>query len=253
MSNLSRGILYLGLRRHFRRSHGIALGIMLAVFALIQGSFLRAQNGPEQYLAFNVGFYFTFILPLLAFIGGGGAWRDELKAESADFFLLRGVPKVPYLTFRYLSHALCAEIDFAVALLVLAGIGAVRHVPNLGAALPVMMLAQVLVVAAFAAFGFLCAALTSRWVIIGLIYGAVVEMGLGNIPLAINQFAMSHQARVLLHTLMLGNWSGPDQPVLVTPGRMWAATGYLLLFAAGCAFLAALRFARQEQLGEKPE
>lgn len=247
------GILYLTLRRHFRRSHWLALGIMLAVFALIELSFLRAANGPEQYLAFNVGFYFTFLLPLLAFISGGGAWRDELKPDSADFFLLRGVPKAPYLAVRYLSHVLCAEIDFALSFLVLILLGLARGVPHLGAAVPTLVIAQLLAVAAFAAFGFFCASLTSRWVIVGLVYGAVVEVGLGNIPLAINQFAMSHQTRVLLHRFMLAGWSGPDQPVVATSAKMWAALGYLILFSAGFTALAALRFSRQEQLGEKAD
>lgn len=240
------GILLLTARRHFRRSHALALAVMLAIFALILLSYIRGGNGVAQYLAFTGSFYHAFLLPLLAFIGGGGAWRDEMKPEAADFFLLRGIPKPLYLALRYLAHVVCAEIDFLFALALVLAIGAARHVPGIGAAAPVMLLAQVLGVAAYSAFGFLCAALTARWVILGLGYGAVVELGLGNLPLAVNRFAMSHQVRALLRPLTAGPLPGGGF-------RLWIAAGCLVLCAAGFTALAALRFSRQELLGDKAE
>lgn len=246
-------IFRLNVRRHFHRGHAIALGVMLGVFALMELAFLRAGNAAGQYLAFNVSFYFTFVLPLLAFIGGGGAWRDELKPEAADYFLLRGVPKPLYLLLRYAAHVLCAEIDFAAAFALLLALGAVRHVPGLGAAVPAMLSAQLLCVAAYSAFGFLCAVLTGRWIILGLVYGAVVEIGLGDVPLAVNRLAMSHQARVMLHSLLAPQWSGPDMPLFSGAARLWASAACLIAFAAGFAALAALAFSRQEIIGDKPD
>lgn len=237
MRHAAFGILLLTLRRHFRWGHAAAVAVMLAVFALILVSFLHAGNGAARYLGFNLSFYFTFLLPLLAFIGGGGAWRDEMKPEAADFFLLRGVPKPLYLALRYGAHVICAEIDFLPALALIVSLGAIRHVPGIGAALPVMLLAQCLGVAAYSAFGFLCAALTTRWVIVGLAYGSLVEVGLGSLPLAVNKLAMSHQVRVLLSA----------------GGRLWLPTAYLLLAAAVFTTLAALRFSRHELLGDNSD
>lgn len=250
MKHAALGILVLTLRRHFRRGHAVAVAVLLAVFALILLSFLHSGNGAARYLAFNVSFYFTFLLPLLAFVGGGGAWRDEMKPEAADFFLLRGVPKPLYLALRYAAHVICAEIDFLLALALVASLGAIRHVPGLGPAVPVMLLAQCLGVAAYSAFGFLCAALTSRWVIVGLAYGALVEVGLGSLPLAINKLAMSHQVRVLLHSLLAGPGPGPATAAFSGGGRLWVSTGYLLLSAVVFTALAAARFSRQELLGD---
>ncbi|HEX3729818.1 MAG TPA: hypothetical protein VHV47_08440 [Opitutaceae bacterium] len=247
--NVARGIAGLALRRHFNRGHFLALGLMLAVLALIFAAFLRAGNGAEQFLAFNVEFYFAFLVPLLAFIGGGGAWRDELKPEAADYFLLRGVPRGLYLALRYGAHLLCAEADFIPALALLAIIAATCHVPGVAAALPAMAAAQVLAVAGFSAFGFFCAALTARWVVLGLIYGVVIEFGVSHVPLAISRIAMSRQVRTLLHGLATPTWSNT-----ATPGAHPAAAALALaLFAAGFAAGAALLFRRQELAGEKSE
>ncbi|HEY3757766.1 MAG TPA: hypothetical protein VGL42_16550 [Opitutaceae bacterium] len=249
MSPAAAGIFRLALRRHFRRTHPVALGIMLAVLALILLEFLRGGDSAERYLPFTVGFYSTFLVPLLAFISGGGAWRDEMKPEAADYFLLRGVSKFRYLIFRYAAHVVCAELDFAPAVALVIVSGAMAHVPHLAAAAPVMILGQVLAVAAYAAFGFLCAALTSRWVIVGLVYGSVVEIGLGNVPLAINQFAVSHPLRILLHSVSHNS----DPSAFALSGERWMAAAGLVLFAAGFTVAAALRFRLQEQLGEKAE
>lgn len=247
--NIARGLAGLVIRRHFSRGHFLALGLMLAVLALILAAFLRAGNGAEQFLAFNVEFYFAFLMPLLAFIGGGGAWRDELKPEAADYFLLRGVPRGLYLAFRYGAHLLCAEADFAPALALLALIGASRHVPGLAAALPAMIAAQVLAVAAFSAFGFLCAAITSRWVVLGLVYGVVIEFGVSHVPLTISRVAMSRQVRTLLQGLATRTWSNTATP----NGHPAAAALALALFAAGFTAAASLLFRRQELAGEKSE
>ncbi|HVW20755.1 MAG TPA: hypothetical protein VHC86_06025, partial [Opitutaceae bacterium] len=204
--NLARGVAALSVRRHFSRGHFLALGAMLAVLALIFLAFLRGGNGPERFLAFAVEFYFAFLVPLLAFVGGGGAWRDELKPESADYVLLRGVPRGLYLALRYGAHVLCAEADFACAFGVLAAAAAALGVPGLAAALPAMAAAQVLAVAAFSAFGFLCAALTARWVVLGLVYGAVIEFGVSHVPLAVSKVAMSHQVRALLGAIAAPAW-----------------------------------------------
>ncbi len=243
--NIARGVAGLALRRHFTRGHLQALGLMLAVLALICFAFLRVGNSRERFLSFSAEFYFTFLVPLFAFVGGGGAWRDELKPETADYFLLRGVPRGLYLALRYGAHLLCAEVDFAPALAVLVAAAASRHVPGLAATLPAMAAAQVLAVAAFSAFGFFCAAATARWVVLGLVYGALVEFGVSRVPLAISRIAMSHQVRVLLHRLMTPHGSGTGRPA--------AAALRLALFAAGFAAAAAALFRRQELSGEKPE
>lgn len=237
------GIWRLGFRRHFTRGHAMALAAMLPVLGLILVALVRSANGPGRYLGFGREFYFAFLVPLMAFIGGGGAWRDELKAEAADYFLLRGVPRAGYLVLRYLAHLACAEIDFLAALALLGAIGFAARVPNLAAALPAMLAAQVLAVAAFAALGFLLAALSSRWVIVGLVYGALVEAGVGNVPLAINRIAMGHEIRAMLGAF-------PATPG--TPGPA-AAAAWLAVLAAVLVAAAAACFSRLELAGARSE
>jgi len=105
-------------------------------------------------------------------------------------------------------------------------------------------------VTAFVAFGFICAALTSRWVVIGLIYGAIIEGGLGNAPLAINRLAMTHQTRVMVHSLVGRHWTGSDLASLAHNAHPWAAAGILALIAIAWVSAAAAIFSRQELVGD---
>ena len=52
----------------------------------------------------TAGFYLTFLVPLLAFLSGGGAMRDEMKPSSVDYVLTRPVRRTAFVVFRFLSH-----------------------------------------------------------------------------------------------------------------------------------------------------
>jgi ABC-2 type transport system permease protein len=251
LMNVWGGIWLLAWRRHFTRQHLLALAGMLAALAVTLVSFFHAGNGREQYLAFVSAFYLTFLVPLIAFIAGGGAWRDDLKSEASDYFFLRPIPKALYLVLRYGAQVMCSQIDFAVALAVVAAVGLARGVPGAAAALPAMCAAEFMTVAAFVGFGFFCAVVTSRWVVVGLIYGAVIEGGLGNAPLAINRFAMTHQVRMILHSIVNRAWAGADLgPVVGGAARPWVAVGILAGFSLVWVGMAAALFSRRELLGE---
>src|SRR5436305_792065 len=77
---------------------------------------------------------------------------------------------------------------------------------------------------AFGGFGFLGGFLTSRYIIIGLAYGVVIEVGVGQIPTQLSKLSMTHQVQGMLQSLLLngeklvaanGN-NAPDATVLGT-------------------------------------
>ncbi|MEO5960060.1 MAG: hypothetical protein ABIZ49_02490, partial [Opitutaceae bacterium] len=176
-------------------------------------------------------------VPVIAFINAGGTIRDDLKPTSVDYVFTRPVGRSAFMVFRYLSHVACAQVDFLFGLLVVTGIGIYRGVPEFAAALPSLLLGQMLLVAAFSAFGMLAAMLTSRYIVVGLAYGAIVELGVGQIPTQLNQLSMTAQVRGMLHALT---------PAAGTAsGALWA-TAVLLAFAAGMLAIATVIFTLRE-------
>jgi len=119
--------------------------------------------------------------------------RDDLKAGTVDYVFTRPVARPLFVVFRFLAHVACAQIDFVFPFALLTGFGIVFHVPGFADALPLLFLAQVLAITAFSAFGFLCAMLTSRYVVFGLAYGVLIELGIGSTPTQLNRLSMLRQ------------------------------------------------------------
>jgi ABC-type transport system involved in multi-copper enzyme maturation permease subunit len=238
------GIGRIAAQQYFSRTHGLTLGGLLLALALVLFAVVRGRHGPESYLTFTEGFYFTFVAPLSAFIAGAGAVREAMKPASADYLFTRPIRRPVFLALRYATHLVACEVDFAAAFLVLVAIGAAHAVPGLLAAAPRMLLAQIAGVAACSAFGFFCAAVTSRWIILGLGYAAVFEGAIGHLPLVVNRLSMMRQIRVILES------TGEAQlPTL----RIAVATAFLV----GCSVLfvavAAAAFGRRELIGDSDD
>jgi hypothetical protein len=89
--------------------------------------------------------------------------------------------------------------------------------------------------------------LTSRFLVIGIVYAAVVEFAAGKIPTQLNRVAMTHQIQMLLQPMLA--WGDPqmkpEQPVF------WCIV-VLLTFAVFTAGIAAVVFSRQELAGARP-
>jgi ABC-type transport system involved in multi-copper enzyme maturation permease subunit len=211
---------------------------------------LAATRSPDPHVFFEwtINFYLAFLVPVLAFISGGGAIRDDLQPETVDYVFTRPIPRPAFVGFKYCSHLAGLQVNGLLALGVLIGIGAFRHVPGLYAALPLLLLAQVLAVAVFTAFGFLCGSVTTRYLIVGMVYAGVVEVGIGNIPTQLSRLSLLHHLKALLQPLTAG-----PHPAAVPAQNAVLTTGLLLLVSAVMLAAAAVVFGQQELAGGKPK
>ena len=207
-------------RRLWAPKHWLVIAGSSALLALLCHATVRDGRAPG-YFRWVMDTYLSLLLPVFAFIFGAGSIRDDLGGGMVDYVFTRPVRRPAYLACKYLSHLACAQLDFLVPFAALLAVGASRHIPGLGAAAPLLFLGQALTIAAFSAFGFLCGVLTSRYVVIGLVYGVAVEAGLGNIPTALNRISLTHHVR--------GDAGSPGRP---RRGRRGGAPGHHLGTAA---------------------
>jgi ABC-2 type transport system permease protein len=220
--------------------------IVLAVLTLLAGAIVR-DGRAKLYFSLASGFYLTVLVPFMAFLSGGGAIRDELKSGSVDYVLTRPVRRPVFVIFKFLSHLACTQVLFLLGLGVMLGVAGFRHIPGVWPMLPWLLLGQVIIVTAFSAFGFFCGVLTSRYIIIGLFYGAVIEAGVGNIPIQLNRLSLTHQVKAMLEPLL------PFGPAVIVPGPGALVTvGFFLAYTVVMLALAAAIFSFQELAGAKP-
>ena len=244
------GIWRLTSRRFFTPGYWAMLVAMLA--GLVVFSIPAADNRVEAatgLLPWAAGFYVCFLLPILSFIGGAGAMRDDLGAGTVDYVFTRPVTRRAYIAFRYLAQMACTQIDFLFALGVVAGLGLFWQVPGLWSAMPLLLLAQVVGIIVFTAAGFFCGLLTTRYIIVGLLYGAVIEIGVGNVPTQLNQISLLRHLLAILRPILGESGWALDRFSDAEPSNAFAAVGLLLAVAAALVALTAVLFSFREFAG----
>jgi ABC-type transport system involved in multi-copper enzyme maturation permease subunit len=226
-----------------------SLGVFAALLlflAMLAYSGLR-QGGTENFQEWTSRFYLGLVLPIFAFLTAAGMIQDDLAPGTVDYVFTRPMRRWHFVVFRYLAQLACLQIQCLIALGLLVGVGIYHHVPNLEAVVPLLFGAQVLALAAFAAMGFCLGVVTHRHIIVGLIYGAVVELGIGNIPTPLNRISLSHHVRTIANGGATGKiWFG-------SPDSAGSAVGFLCLFALCLLAVAALVFSQRELAGAKPK
>jgi ABC-type transport system involved in multi-copper enzyme maturation permease subunit len=238
------GIFRLTLRRFLLPMHWLTLAGLCGFLVLT--SFPPAPNPAAAKIGLMpwiVMFYLTFIVPVMSFINAAGAMRDEMKAGNVDYVFTRPIPRPAFIGFKFLSHLACVQIDFLLSLATIVGIALYRQLPGIWDAVPALVGTQILVITAFSAFGFFCGIVTSRYIVVGLAYGAIIEVGVGQIPTQISKISMTHQVQAMLQPLMGGAANAaaagaPELPVVTVGATIALLLGFtaIMLFLAGAIF-----------------
>lgn len=171
-----------------------------------------------------IDFYFFVILPLTCVRACGALIRDELQADTLSFLVTRPVSRARLLIVKYISQVMWLEVLLLVETMLLFATGAQRQIPGLGSLLPLFLVVQILAVPAWSALGALLGQVTSHYMAAALIYGGVVEMGIGRIPTNINTLSL------LRHIESLLSRNGPLEGIFNwDAGGTWVAVFALVL------------------------
>jgi len=227
-------------------SLGILAGL-LGVIALLALSGMHRGNA-EHFAEWSVHFYLAFVVPVLAFLTAAGLIQDDMKPATVDYVLTRPVRRPMFVLFRFLAHTACVQAQCLLGLGVLVVVGVFRQVPGLAATAPSLLLAQFLAVTAFSALGFAFGVLTNRYLVLGIFYAGIIEMGVGNIPTQLNRLSMTRHVRTIASNIINLNGKGAGQLESLP-----ASIGALLLFALILLAVAATLFSIKESVGAKPK
>jgi ABC-2 type transport system permease protein len=239
------GVWRLTTGRMFSPGRWLAGGVLLVLLGVLSWLAMTGGGG-ELFYDWATSFYLLVLVPVVAFLAGAGAMREDAQSGTVDYVVTRPVPRSLYVVYRYVAQLGWAQVFGLAGLGVLLGVAVIRQVPGVLAMAPVLVATQALAILAFLALGFLCGALTSRYLVLGLTYGAVVEIGLGHIPIQLNRLSILHHLRRLLEP------SAPGAEASASPA--WGSTtGLLLLITALLVAAAAGWFATREFAGDQPK
>ena len=180
-------------------------------------------------------FILMTVLPILAFETGARAVREDLKPGAVDYLITRPIPRWAYVLFKFAGQLSVTLTKALLGMIVIVGL-----ILGLGAEISsvAMWLAGLVGgVSAFMALGFLMGAVTSRYLILGLLYAGLIEGAVGNIPIQLNKLSILRHLRELI-------WSGEAVSA-------WPSIGFLALIVLVLVGAAAALFSTKEFMGEK--
>ena len=220
----------------------LLLGTIVALGAL---SLLRIRHNHEsEFMPWIAQFYLGFIVPVMAFLTGAAAIRDEMKSATADYVLTRPVRRAHLVVFKFLSHVACLQLFYLVVLGSLLALASFVHVPDIADSALRILLAQLIALTAFSALGFLFGVLSERYLVFGLIYAGTVEMAIGRIPTQLNHLSMTRQLSTLVQLPETNGFA-----LLTGPVSTWSIVALLLCYTALFVALCAIVFSRRELVG----
>ncbi|HEY1107932.1 MAG TPA: hypothetical protein VGE76_04845, partial [Opitutaceae bacterium] len=121
--------------------------------------------------------------------------------------------------------------------------------PDLAEALPLLLLSQVFAIAVYSAAGVLCAQLSRWYIILGLAYGAMIEIGVGVVPTQLNQISLLRHV-ISIAVPLLGEQRGPlTASAARDPLALPATLAILFAFIAFALAVSATLFSYKEFSG----
>ncbi|HWX18407.1 MAG TPA: ABC transporter permease [Candidatus Binatia bacterium] len=188
----------------------------------------------EPFYHWLVDLYFFVTLPLQCVRACGGLIRDELQADTLGFLLTRPLSRARLLVLKYIAQTTWLQATLLLETLLLFAVAGFRQLPGVASLLPLFLGAQLLAVPAWSALGVFLGQLTKRYMPLALIYGLIVEMGIGRIPTNINTLSlMRHLKTLLAHDSGLQSiYEWPAQGVPLAIGSLLFAAALFLTVAA---------------------
>ena len=200
---------------------------------------VESQENPQRwgqrtaFLYWLVYFYFFIVLPLTCVSASGSIIRDELQADTLGFLLTRPVTRAQLVVARYLAQVAWLQILLLFQTLFIFAAGRLRLIPDLGGFLPLFLATQFLAVFAWSALGLFLGMFSKRHVALALVYGIIVEKGIGSIPTNINTLSLMRHLKSLLsaNEAVQNIFSFDRHSVVVSVGALLLATGFFLTLA----------------------
>lgn len=175
------------------------------------------EPGEENhYRLWVVQFYFFMILPIYCLAHMGSMIREEIQNDTIVFLLSRPIRRAELYCLKYFCFMLWLQIWLGIQLLTLSGVGYFLEMPNIYTITVSLFTTQCLAILAWGSLSALFGLLSQKYMVIGIIYGAIVEFGIGRIPTNINNLSFSRHFQTLLAQCPPlandFNWS-PESPI----------------------------------------
>lgn len=189
------------------------------------------------FLRWLTSFHLFLLLPIYCLTFFGPIIRDELQADTLGFIITRPVKRHTVFILKYICVMIWTQILAAMSGGLFLGIAYLKGINTFPPAAPYFFLSQALAILAYGALGGLFGLLSKKYMVLGVVYGFLVEWGIGSIPTNIHSLAVSHHLRTILANneaiAVRFTWTAGS---LSEAGLMVFAATVIFLFSAALVF-----------------
>jgi ABC-2 type transport system permease protein len=195
------------------------------------------QGNTDQFLDWTVRFYLFLVLPLNCLFGFGSLIRDEIQADTLPFLITRPVKRWQLYLLKFLCMLICLQVLLAINGVIFTGIAVAKGLSELGTLLPLFLLSQALAGLAYGALAGFLGLLSRKFIVLGVVYGFVVEVGIGNLPTNAHSLSVAYHLRTIL-----ANHPAIERVFSLTADAIIPATGFVIGVFAVAAIAASVLF-----------
>jgi ABC-2 type transport system permease protein len=208
----------LSLRQHLRGKRWIVATLLfLLPSALAVVIRATSKDAPPLFLEFLFAFMFIpqALLPIVALLYASGVIQDEQEEQTITYLLIRPIPKWALYVIKMLAAittTIALTTIFTALTYTAIYYGATAKPPDLLHRCFLAIELHCLSVFAYCCLFGMISLTTKRTLVVGIIYAAVVEGLLANLPLSIRLITVIYYARVIAFRTMQFVVNGPGGP-----------------------------------------
>lgn len=215
----------------------LAVHLLLPALALLTVK----SGGTEPYLQIVLRLQLMIAMPLLCLINMAAPVRDEAEEGTLAYLSVRPLNRGVFFLILHGAHLSWLQLNFLLSGLLLLATGFWLGLPGMAGLILPFLAAQATGILAFSGLSALIGLLTRRYLIVGLLYGAIIEIGIGGIPTNINVLSVGHHVRVVV-----SSFAPAAELLQANLGHTALSIAVLLLVGAITAGAAALLYAIRE-------
>ncbi len=204
------GIVFLRWRSFANRRTLIKLFLAVSIFTVLAGLSINEFNQKQ----FEVWFFEVLtstMMPLVCLSVAGSFLRTGIKESTIEYLWTRPIGKAKLMIGSYLSSIGIVVLFYFVFDISLHVIGFYRNIPNAMVLFPNLWLAQFMGVLAFCGIASFLSVFSGKYLLWGVVYGLLFEVGVSQIPTNMNNLSVSHHLSSIV-------WGGVEGLVIGTLG-----------------------------------
>lgn len=157
-----------------------------------------SRSNPAQFERWMLDIVALRFVPLMGLAVGGGILRNAIRSYTIEYLWTRSVKKVHLVIAAWVAAVVVVTLLTVLATVIVHATGSFSGIDRVWQNLPMTCAAEFALIVPVTAIAVTLGVWTGKYMVVGLLYGFVVETGISRMPTNLNLLAVTRHVEVLL-------------------------------------------------------